>query len=80
MALRIGRSLLRKRIKEAGLTQREFAKRLGVKDSFVSMVISGDRTLSYERSINASEILDCHPKALSEWDEVPLSELLEGKE
>ncbi|MEB3103117.1 helix-turn-helix domain-containing protein [Ferviditalea candida] len=71
---------MRKRLKEAGLTQREFSKRLGVEESFTSMVISGERQFSYERSINAAEILGCHPKALHEWREVPLSELQKGKE
>ncbi|MFD2330047.1 helix-turn-helix transcriptional regulator [Cohnella sp. GCM10020058] len=75
MALRMGRSLLNLRIKEAGLTQAEFANRLGVGRSFVSMVASGERTLSYERAMNAARILGCKMEDLNEWIEVPLSEL-----
>jgi transcriptional regulator with XRE-family HTH domain len=80
MALLMGESLLRKRLKERKMTQRTFAKLLGVGYPFVSMIISGERKFSYQRSINAAEILDCHPRDLYEWTEVPLSELQEGEE
>jgi transcriptional regulator with XRE-family HTH domain len=80
MALRIGRSLLRFRIKEAGLTQRDFAKSLGVGESFVSMVISGEREFSHERAVNAAHILGCRVEQLNEWHEVPLSEMQNGDE
>lgn len=75
MALRIGRSLLRYRIKKAGLTQRETAKRLGVPESFISMVIKGERPLSLQRAVNLARILDCRVEDLNEWHEVSLSEL-----
>jgi transcriptional regulator with XRE-family HTH domain len=80
MALRKGRSLLRLRIKQAGLTQREFAKLLGVGESFVSMIISGDRDFTHERVVNAADILGCRVKDLNEWREVPLSEMQNGDE
>lgn len=79
MALLMGRSLLRSRIKQAGLNQKEFAKRLGVNESFVSRVISNDRFFSLERAVNAAEILGCDVKDLNEWHIVPLSRL-GGKE
>ncbi len=75
MALRIGRSLLRYRIKKAKLTQRETAKRLGVPESFISMVIKGERPLSLQRAVNLARILDCRVEDLNEWHEVSLSEL-----
>lgn len=79
MALLMGRSLLKSRIKQAGLSQKEFANRLGVTESFVSMVITGERIFSFERAVNAAEILDCDVKDLHEWHVIPLSRL-KGKE
>lgn len=80
MALQIGRSLLRYQIKRAKLTQKEFAKRLGVGQSFVTMVIKGERTMSLERAVNAAKILDCDVMDLHEWREVPLSILRKAEE
>lgn len=80
MALQIGRSLLRYRIKRANLTQKEFAKRLGVGQSFITMVIKGERVLSLERAVNAAKILDCDVTDLYEWKEVPLSMLQKAEE
>lgn len=62
------------------MKQKEFAKSLGVSKEYISMVISGKRNLSYQRSINAAEIIGCHPKDLNEWEDVPLSELVEAEE
>lgn len=80
MALQIGRSLLRYRIKRARLTQKEFAKRLGVSQTFVTLVIKGERTLSLERAVNAARILDCHVMELYDWNEVPLAMLKKAEE
>lgn len=82
MGLRKGRSLLRQRIKEAGFkSQREFAKRLGVSDSYISMVINGDDDFSVERAVNAADILGCEVTDLNEWHGTPLSlKSLMGKE
>lgn len=80
MALRMGKSLLRKRLRDANMKQSELAKLLGVTKGYVSMVVSGERTFSYQRAINAAAILECHPRDLNEWNEVPLSELVEGEE
>jgi transcriptional regulator with XRE-family HTH domain len=80
MALQIGRSLLRYRIKKARLTQKEFAKRLGVGQPFVTMIIKGERTLSLERAVNAAMILDCDVLDLYEWHDVPLSMLQKAEE
>lgn len=71
MALRLGRSLLQRRLKESGLTQREFADRLGVWESVVSMWISRERTMSLERAINTAHILGCKVEDLQEIEEVP---------
>lgn len=80
MALQMGKSLLRRRLKEAKMTQRAFSKKLGVKETFISMVIKGERSFSFERAVNAAEILDCRERDLNEWREVPLSEMRKGDE
>ncbi|GAA3408415.1 helix-turn-helix transcriptional regulator [Paenibacillus hodogayensis] len=80
MALQIGRSLLKHRIKRAKLTQKEFANRLGVGQSFITMVIKGEHTMSLERAVNAAKILDCDVTDLHEWLDVPLSMLRKAEE
>jgi transcriptional regulator with XRE-family HTH domain len=59
-------------LKESGLTQREFADRLGVWESVVSMWISRERTMSLEKALNAAHILGCAVEDLHETEVVPL--------
>lgn len=77
MALQMGRSLLRQRIKEANarrsandrVTQRSIAAALGVSESFIAMVANGQRELSLERAANVAHLLGCGVMDLNEWHE-----------
>ncbi|MFE4569991.1 helix-turn-helix transcriptional regulator [Paenibacillus chitinolyticus] len=71
MALRVGRSLLAIRLKDSKLSQREFARLLGVTESMVSMYISGERIMSLARARLAAHILNCYIEDLYEWEGLP---------
>ncbi|WP_110933794.1 helix-turn-helix transcriptional regulator [Paenibacillus bouchesdurhonensis] len=59
MGLRLGDCLLLERLEEKGISQAEFAKRMGVSRQFVSKLISGERKMSLEFAFNAAHILGC---------------------
>lgn len=68
MALRLGRSRLPELLFTRGMTQAELARRLGVSESFITKVISGEKHFSYLRAKIASDILGCTMEELFEWD------------
>lgn len=49
------------------MKQAEFARRLGVSDSFISKVIRGEKHFSLEMAVNAAIILGCRPEDFYEW-------------
>ncbi|CAM3877489.1 HTH cro/C1-type domain-containing protein [Cohnella lubricantis] len=59
MAYLLGGSLLRDRLKDAGMSQAEFARRMDCTPQYVSGLISGNETMSLEFAINAAFILKC---------------------
>lgn len=70
MALRIGRSCLPELLARKGMTQAEFARRLGVSESYVTKIIKGEKHFSYLRAKMASDILGCTMEELYEWEYV----------
>jgi transcriptional regulator with XRE-family HTH domain len=62
-----GRSRLPELLEARHMTQAEFARKLGVSDSFVSKVISGVSRFSVLSAIEATEILHCDIHDLYEW-------------
>lgn len=67
MALQAGRSRLSEHLASKRISQAEFARRLNISEGFVSQVINGKRTFSYEMAMNAAMILGCDMEALHEW-------------
>ncbi|WP_337033171.1 helix-turn-helix transcriptional regulator [Paenibacillus illinoisensis] len=54
-------------LKEINTTPAEFARRLGVTESFVSQIIAGKKKFSYDRAAEAAHILGCTMEELHEW-------------
>ncbi|MDP5275245.1 helix-turn-helix domain-containing protein [Chengkuizengella axinellae] len=69
--LRAGRCRLPELLKQNKMNQREFGKRINVSDSFVSKIISGEKTFSLNKAKEASMVLNCYIDDLYDWDVVP---------
>ncbi|WP_127506192.1 helix-turn-helix transcriptional regulator [Paenibacillus humicus] len=59
MAFLLGECLLLSRLKEAGLTRSEFARKMEVTPAYITGLIKGKETMSLEFAINSADILDC---------------------
>lgn len=57
MTLQLGECLLLERLKERGLSQAEFARRMGITRQYVNKLIRRERTMSMEFAINAAHVL-----------------------
>lgn len=68
MPIRIGRSRLPELLAQSGLSQAEFARRMGITQPYVWQLIKGERFFSYTRAKVASDILNCSMEELYEWD------------
>ncbi|WP_141432998.1 helix-turn-helix transcriptional regulator [Bacillus sp. 03113] len=66
--LQMGRSRLSYLLRRINMSQSEFARRLGVSDSYVSRIISGEKKLSYYRAKLSADILRCSMEDLYEWE------------
>jgi transcriptional regulator with XRE-family HTH domain len=68
MALLVGRSRLPELLAKKRLSQAEFSRLLGVSEAYISRIISGNgkHQFSYEKAINAANILDCLVEDLHE--------------
>lgn len=71
MALRIGRSLLSLRLKEAKKTQLQLAEHLGIRQSYISRVANNEKVFSLEQAANAARFLGCTIEDLYLWQEIP---------
>lgn len=76
MAYRVGRCLLRERLKDIGMTQTELADRLGVTKQQIQNYIKpvNPRIMSYQTAYNVARILHCRMEELYEMIEVGESE------
>ncbi len=59
MSLQLGDCLLLERLNEKGMSQAEFAKRMGVSRQYVNKLIKGHTKMSLEFALNAANILGC---------------------
>lgn len=59
MSLQLGDCLLLERLNEKGMSQAEFAKRMGVSRQYVNKLIKGRTKMSLEFALNAANILGC---------------------
>ena len=57
--------LIKKIIDEAGLTQAEFAKALGVSATLIAMVETGQKEVSKNLLIKIAELLNVHPSSIT---------------
>jgi transcriptional regulator with XRE-family HTH domain len=70
MALLKGRSLLNERLTEAGRTQLQLAKYLGVTQSYVSKLATGKKPASLEMAVNIADYLGIDVLQLNEWKRI----------
>lgn len=68
MALRLGRSRLPDLLKQSKMNQAEYARRIGVSDSFVTRVINGEKKLSLVKAKESAIIFGCYIDDLYEWE------------
>ncbi|TYA10951.1 helix-turn-helix transcriptional regulator [Paenibacillus faecis] len=59
MAFLLGECLLLDRLKEKGVTQAEFSRRMKCSRAYVTQLIYGDSKMSLEFAINAAHFLEC---------------------
>lgn len=62
-----GRSLLKVRIKEAGTTQAELARRTGYTPQRISNWANNREPMPYEAAVFISSVLGCHAEDLYMW-------------
>lgn len=70
MAYKVGRCLLRYRLKEAGMTQVDLAAKMNVKPQQINKYVTNERVMSLQTAYNIASILHCQIEELYEWDEV----------
>jgi transcriptional regulator with XRE-family HTH domain len=68
MPFRAGKCSLRYRLKQAGMTQTELAKRLNLSQQMISHYIHGRKVMSLEVAYNIAVILDCNVESLYSWE------------
>lgn len=68
MPFRAGKCLLRSRLKQAGMTQTELARRLNLSQQMISHYITGRKTMSLETAYNIAAILICTVEDLYSWE------------
>lgn len=67
MALLRGRCLLPELLLRAQITPAELARRMKVSESAVSRWIKGTRDMTYENTVLAARVLDCHAEDIYEF-------------
>lgn len=67
MQIELGRCLLREKLRNAHMIQRELAARTSKSETQISDYISGTKGMSYKTAVEFSQILGCHAEELYEW-------------
>lgn len=70
MPYKIGNCLLRRRLREAKMTQAELARRSGINPSLISDYVNNRFIMGLEAARIISEIVDCDITELYEWARV----------
>lgn len=70
LAYIVGRCLLRKRLKEADISQQELAEKMGVTVQQINKYVLNKQKMSIQTAKNVSSILKCQIEDLYEWIEV----------
>lgn len=69
MAYRVGRCLLRDRLKDVGMSQQELAIRMEIKVQQVNKYVLNKQKMSIQVAKNIAFILNCNIEDLYEWIE-----------
>ncbi|RDW17597.1 XRE family transcriptional regulator [Oceanobacillus arenosus] len=67
MAYKVGRCLLRQKLKDAGMTQLQLANKLGVTEQQINKYVNNRQGMSLQVAKNIAVILNCHTDDLYEW-------------
>lgn len=70
MAYKVGRCLLRERLRNADMTQWELAERLNVREQQINKYVNDRQGMSLQVAKNIASVLDCQMEDLYEWIEV----------
>lgn len=68
MALQIGRCRVPEHLKRVNMSQAEYARRIGVTESFVSKIVSGEKRLSLLKAKISADLFNCHIDDLYTWE------------
>ena len=70
MAIRLGKCLLPRLLKDARLSQAEFSLKSGMSESTISHYVNNRRIMSLETAMIIAEALDVRIEDLYEWHKV----------
>ncbi len=73
MAVKVGRCLLKERLKIANMTQAQLAKKIGKTQQRISDYANDQRQMSVPTLREVAQVLNCHMDDLYEWIEIPKS-------
>lgn len=66
--LRVGKCLLKQRLRESGLMQYELADRINQSPQMVNHYANNRKPMSLEIAVNIAKVLGCSVQELYEWD------------
>ncbi|MFB0847288.1 helix-turn-helix transcriptional regulator [Paenibacillus oleatilyticus] len=70
MAFRAGKCLLRLRLSQAGMTQKQLAERVNLSPQMISHYVMGRKVMSLENAKSISAVLNCNIEDLYLWEHV----------
>lgn len=70
MAFRAGKCLLRLRLKEAGMTQKQLSERVNLSPQMISHYIFNRKIMSIDNAMSISAVLNCSIEDLYDWEYV----------
>lgn len=68
MAIRPGRCLLRMRLRQAGMTQSELARRVNLTPQMIGHYTNNRKVMSLTHAKNIADVLGCRIEDLYEWE------------
>lgn len=68
MAFRAGKCLLRLRLSEAGMTQKQLSERVNLSPQMISHYIFNRKVMSLENAMSIASVLNCSIEDLYLWE------------
>jgi transcriptional regulator with XRE-family HTH domain len=68
MAFRAGKCLLRRRLSEAGMTQKQLSERVNLSPQMISHYIFNRKIMSLDNAKSIAAVLNCLIEDLYEWE------------